>query len=80
MSINGKRTGFTVADLRDVAAVAGLTRGRAQAIFAEVAAIVSGWREIADEVGVDDQMAEQSPARIASSCRDFFALPRLAPP
>ncbi len=59
MSINGKRTGFTVADLRHVGAVAGLTRGRAEAIFSEVAAVVSGWREVADEVGVDDHMAEQ---------------------
>jgi serine/threonine-protein kinase HipA len=59
MSINGKRTGFTAGDLRDVAAVAGLTRGRAEAILAEVAAVVSGWREVADEVGVDDQMANQ---------------------
>jgi serine/threonine-protein kinase HipA len=59
MSINGKRTGFTVADLRDVAAVAGLRRGRAEVILAEVAAVVSGWREVADEVGVDDQMADQ---------------------
>ncbi len=59
MSINGKRTEFTVADLRDVAAVAGLTRGRAETILLEVAAVVSGWREVADEVGVDDHMAEQ---------------------
>jgi serine/threonine-protein kinase HipA len=59
MSINGKRTGFTVADLRAVAAVAGLKRGRAAAILAEVAAVVAGWREIAAEVGVDEQMAEQ---------------------
>jgi len=59
MSINGKRTGFTVADLRDVAAVAGLTRGRAEVILAQVATVVSGWREVADEVGVDDQMADQ---------------------
>jgi serine/threonine-protein kinase HipA len=65
MSINGKRTDFTVADLRDVAAVAGLKRGRAEAIFLEVAAVVSGWREVADEVGVDDHMAE----RIAHSHR-----------
>jgi serine/threonine-protein kinase HipA len=65
MSINGKRTDFTVADLRDVAAVAGLPRGRAEAIFLEVAAVVSGWREVADEVGVDDHMAE----RIAHSHR-----------
>lgn len=59
MSINGKRTGFTVDDLRHVGAVAGLTRGRAEAIFSEVAAVVSDWREVADEVGLDDHMAEQ---------------------
>jgi serine/threonine-protein kinase HipA len=59
MSINGKRDGFTVADLRNVAVVAGLKRGRAQAVLAEVAAVVAGWAAIADDVGVDEQMAEQ---------------------
>jgi len=59
MSINGKRDGFTVVDLRAVAAVAGLTRGRAEAILAEVAGAVAGWRAIADAVGVDEQMADQ---------------------
>jgi serine/threonine-protein kinase HipA len=59
MSINGKRDEFNVADLRAVSAVAGLKRGRAEAILAEVAAVVAGWREIAGEVGVDEQMAEQ---------------------
>jgi serine/threonine-protein kinase HipA len=59
MSINGKRIGFTVADLRKVAAVAGLKRGRAEAILTEVSAVVAGWTEIAGEVGVDGQMAEQ---------------------
>jgi serine/threonine-protein kinase HipA len=59
MSINGKRDGFTVADLRAVAAIAGLKRGRADAILAEVAAVVASWSEVADDVGVDEQMAEQ---------------------
>ena len=59
MSINGKRNGFTVADLREVAGVAGLKRGRAEAILAEVGCVVASWAEIADEVGVDEQMAEQ---------------------
>ncbi len=59
MSINGKRDGFTVADLRAVAAVGGLKRGRAEAILADVAGVLAGWSEIADEVGVDEQMAEQ---------------------
>ena len=65
MSINGKRDGFSVADLRAVAGVAGLKRGRAEAILAEVSEIVAGWREVAAEVGVDERMAEQ----IASSHR-----------
>ncbi len=59
MSLNGKRDGFSVADLRAVAAVAGLKRGRAEAILAEVSDVVSGWRTIAEQVGVDEQMAEQ---------------------
>jgi serine/threonine-protein kinase HipA len=59
MSINGKRDNFTVADLRAVAAVAGLKRGRAEAILAEVSDVVAGWSGVAEEVGVDEQMIEQ---------------------
>jgi len=59
MSINGKRDGFTLADLHAVAALGGLKRGRAQAILAEVGAVVSGWREVAEEVGVDERVSEQ---------------------
>jgi serine/threonine-protein kinase HipA len=59
MSINGKRDGFSVTDLRAVAAVAGLKRGRAEAILAEVSDVVAGWRGVADEVGVDERMVEQ---------------------
>jgi serine/threonine-protein kinase HipA len=65
MSINGKRNGFTAADLRDVADLGGLKRGRAETILAEVSAVVAGWREIAEEVGIDEVMA----TRIASSHR-----------
>ncbi len=71
MTINGKRDGFTVADLRAVAAVVGLKRGRAEAILAEVGEVIAGWREVAEEVGVDEQMAEQ----IARSHR--LTLPKL---
>jgi serine/threonine-protein kinase HipA len=59
MSINGRRDGFTVSDLRAVARVAGLKRGRAQSILAEVAAVVAGWRGIAEAVGIDEPMVEQ---------------------
>jgi len=59
MSINGRREDFTVADLRAVAAVAGLKRGRAETILAEVSHVVAGWSAVADEVGVEERMAEQ---------------------
>lgn len=59
MTIAGKRDGFTVADLRDVARLAGLKRGRSEAILAEVSDVVAGWDAIAHEVGVDEAMAEQ---------------------
>jgi serine/threonine-protein kinase HipA len=58
MTINGKRGDFTTADLRAVASVAGLKRGRAEAILVEVSEIVAGWRTIADQVGIDEAMAE----------------------
>jgi serine/threonine-protein kinase HipA len=59
MSINGKRGGFTVADLRAVAEVGGLKRGRAETILTDVVAVVAGWSEIAEGVGVDEAIAQQ---------------------
>jgi serine/threonine-protein kinase HipA len=59
MSLNGKRDGFSAADLDAVAGVAGLPRGRAKGILAEVSDVVAGWQAIAEEVEVDGQMAEQ---------------------
>lgn len=70
MTINGKRDGFTVADLRAVAELAGLPRGRAQHILAEITEVLTRWPSVAEEVGVDEQLAE----RIADSHR--LALPR----
>jgi len=69
MSINGKRDGFTVADLREVARLSGLKQGRAEAVLAEVSDAVAGWREIAAAVGLEEATTE----RIARSHR-------LAPP
>jgi hypothetical protein len=57
-----KRDGFTVSDLRAVAAVAGLPRGRTQTILAEVTEVVSRWPQLAREAGVAEPMAEQSAA------------------
>jgi serine/threonine-protein kinase HipA len=59
MSINGRRDGFTVADIHAVARVAGLKQGRAEAILSEVCDAVAGWPEIAAGVGVEEGMAEQ---------------------
>ncbi len=69
MSLNGRRDGFTVADLRAVARVAGLPRGRAERVLAEVVEVVAGWPELAAQVGVEERMA----AQIARSHR--LALP-----
>jgi serine/threonine-protein kinase HipA len=70
MTINGKREDFSVADLVAVARVGGLARRGAEAILAEVSDAVGGWRELAADTGIDEQMAE----RIARSHR--LSLPR----
>jgi serine/threonine-protein kinase HipA len=70
MSINGKRDGFTLADLRAVAQHAGLPRGRAERILGAIAEVVAGWPAVAEEVGVDERLAQ----RIAGSHR--LTLPR----
>jgi serine/threonine-protein kinase HipA len=55
MSINGKRDDFTVADLRELAAVAGLKRGAATRILGEVTAAVERWPKVASEAGIEDE-------------------------
>lgn len=52
MTVNGKRDDFTREDLRAVARLAGLKRGRGDAILDEVVDVVGEWPRIADEVGV----------------------------
>jgi serine/threonine-protein kinase HipA len=59
MSINGKRDGFTDADLREVARVAGLKQGRHRTIFTEVSEAVAGWPAIAERTGLDESTTEQ---------------------
>lgn len=65
MSINGRRDDFTLEDLRAVARVAGLPRGRAERILEQVNEAVGEWPTLAGEVGVEQSMAE----RIANSHR-----------
>jgi serine/threonine-protein kinase HipA len=54
MSINGKRDEFTVDDLRQVSAAAGLKRGAATRILAEVTAAVEKWPAVAADAGIED--------------------------
>jgi serine/threonine-protein kinase HipA len=59
MSINGKRDGFTLEDLRRVGEVASLKRGQAEQIHDEVLQAVKAWPELAARAGIDDARAEQ---------------------
>ena len=59
MSINGKRDRITVEDLRRVADVASLKRGRAKAVLAEVVEAVRAWPELAAKAGIDDERIAQ---------------------
>lgn len=59
MSINGRRDGFTIADLRAVERLASLKRGRAQAILAEVVEVVAEWPAFAQTARVDEATAEE---------------------
>jgi serine/threonine-protein kinase HipA len=56
MTINAKADGFTLADFRACARVAGLKRGRDEEILAEVIGTVKDWPRYAAEAGV---IAEQ---------------------
>jgi serine/threonine-protein kinase HipA len=65
MSINGKRDGFTVADLDRAASVAGLKRGAARRILDEVTVAVKRWPEFAAAAHID----EETVARIGATLR-----------
>jgi len=58
MSINGKRDGFTVADLDQAASVAGLKRGSAHRILGEVTATVERWPEFAATARIPEETAQ----------------------
>ena len=52
MSVNGKRDGFGLEDLRECARTASMKRGRADSIVEEVRAAVLRWPEHAAAAGV----------------------------
>ncbi|MSO62697.1 MAG: type II toxin-antitoxin system HipA family toxin [Acidobacteria bacterium] len=59
MTVNGKRDGFVMADVRAVAKSAGLKRGRAEALYEEVRAAVVGWRDFAAKAKLGADLAEK---------------------
>ena len=59
MTVNGKRDGFVMADVRAVARSAGLKRGRAEALYEEVRAAVVRWRDFAAKAKLGADLAEK---------------------
>ena len=59
MSINGKRDGFTLEDLRRVGEVASLKRGQADQIHDEVLRAVRTWPELATKAEIEEERVEQ---------------------
>ncbi len=70
MTINGRRDGFTMTDLRACARSALMKRGRADTIVEEVRAAVARWLEFADKA----QVAEEWRAQIQRHLR--LSIPR----
>ncbi|HMP72079.1 MAG TPA: type II toxin-antitoxin system HipA family toxin [Kiritimatiellia bacterium] len=58
MTVNGKRDGFTMNDIESCGKLALLKQGEAKAIVHEVQAVVSKWRDYADDVGVHSGMRD----------------------
>jgi serine/threonine-protein kinase HipA len=58
MTMNGKQDGFTVEDFHSCGVTAGMKRGRAEKILAEVCAAVARWDEYASAAGVPDGWRE----------------------
>jgi len=59
MSVNGLRDGFAWDDLKAVAVNAGLKRGRAESIFAQVRDALSRWRDFSDAATVPEAQSEK---------------------
>ena len=59
MTVNGKRDGFQMADVRAVAKSAGLKRGRAETIHDQVRAAVAGWQGFAGKAKLGGDIAKK---------------------
>lgn len=59
MTLSGKRDDFTRSDFEACGELARLKRGESKAILCDVQAVVSRWRDYAEEVGVDPGLREK---------------------
>ena len=59
MTLNGKRDGFTMSDVRAVAKSANMKRGRAEAIVKEVISVVRRWPEFAEAAKLSDGLRDK---------------------
>ena len=59
MMLNFKTDNFTLDDFKACAKGAAMKRGRAETIIEEVRAVVTNWRDYADEVGVNPEQRDK---------------------
>lgn len=59
MTMNGKRSDFSLADFRECARAAGLKQGEGESILSDVIATVSKWRSFAGSVRVDERLTDK---------------------
>jgi serine/threonine-protein kinase HipA len=59
MSLNGKQDGFTLEDFKTCARLAGLKRGRAETIVADVVSVAQSWPQYAGQAGVAGPQCER---------------------
>ena len=59
MTMNGKRSGFTLEDFKACAKSASMKRGRAETIIDEVRDVLARWRDYADESGVNPEQRDK---------------------
>jgi len=64
MTMNGKRSGFTLEDFKACANSASMKRGRAETIIVEVRNVVANWRDYADESRVSPEQRDKIEAAL----------------
>lgn len=65
MTMNGKRSGFTLEDFKACANSASMKRGRAETIINEVRDVVARWRDYADESRVNPEQRDKIHAALS---------------